>query len=216
MFKTILAIGAMGFAAYSHAEPITITQTYSNVDFYEYGVAGGVTQGQTPTGDWIFKGTVDSHAANIATWSDSGAYELTQLTLTQASLGLFDVVITNASTLFFYSDRFGFANTPAGTTPWTVIVYEADHFSTADTLQEYLALATTPAVVDTFTSFGPQWEGFALEDGRRLYGWGFGAATSSISSVVPEPTSLALVLAGFAALVLRAQRRGDPWHAMDA
>ena len=103
--------------------------------------------GKLPTDDWIFKGTVDSNAVNISPSAGIGAYQLTKLTLTQASLGLFDIGITNAPVLFFYPEaRFGFAFNVYTNTPWTVIVYESNLFMSAHTLDEYLALITTPLV----------------------------------------------------------------------
>jgi hypothetical protein len=196
----------MASATYSHATLITITQTYSNVSYSDYDETSGVAYGQTPTDDWIFKGTVDSNAVNISPWADVGAYQLTKLTLTQASLGLFDSEITNAPVLFFYPDRFGFALNVNGQSPWTVIVYESDHFTNANTLDEYLALITTPLVNDSYTGFGPQWDGFTLEDGRRLYGFGFGLGIPSVSASVPEPTSLALLFLGLGLLTYSMRR----------
>lgn len=204
--RSIVGFGLLAFAAYVYAEPITVTQTFSNVSYDNYGITSGVGYGQTPTGDWIFKGTVDSNAANIATYANTGAYQLTNLTLTQASLGLFDVGITNAPVLFFYSDRFGFALNDLGQAPWTVIVYEPDHFASAHTLEQYLALITTPLVNDSYTSFGPQWDGFTLEDGRHLYGWGFGVGTPAVSPV-PVPRSFSLLLVGFGPLAYAMQHR---------
>lgn len=204
--KAVAALGLIAFAAYSHATPITITQTYSNVHYSDYGVTSGVAYGQAPTDDWIFKGTVDSNAVNISPLA-GGAYHLTKLSLTQASLGLFDIGITNAPVLVFYPDRFAFAFNINGWSPWTVIVYESNHFTSAHTLDEYLALITTPLVNDSYTSFGPQWDGFALEDGRRLYGWGFGLGTPAVSGAIPEPTSLALLLLGLGLLTYGMRRR---------
>lgn len=204
--KAVIALGLIASATYSYATPITITQTYANVSYYDYGETSGVAYGQAPTDDWIFKGTVDSNAVNISPWADAGAYQLTKLTLTQASLGLLDIEITNAPVLFFYPDRFGFSFNVNGNTPWTVIVYESDHFTGGNTLDEYLALITTPLVNHSYTSFGPQWDGFALEDGRRLYGWGFGLGIPSVSASVPEPTSLALLFLGLGLLTYSMRR----------
>ena len=201
MFKEIIAtLGMVAFVTHSHAAPITITQTYSNVSYSDYEQISSIAYGAHPSDDWVFKGTVDSDASNLSDSAQFGAYKLSQLTLTQASLGLFDVPIKNSPILFFYTDRFGFANTISGTSPWTVVVYEANHFSSANTLESYLSLATTPSVTDDYTSFGPQWDGFELEDGRRLYGWGVGPASIAVSSV-PEPGSLTLHLLGAGLLV---------------
>jgi len=49
--------------------------------------------------------------------------------------------------------------------------------------------------------FGPQWEGFEFEDGRRLYGIGNGVGTPSVTAAVPEPASLALLSLLILALV---------------
>lgn len=207
MFKNA-AIGlcALAFATLSHAVPIEITQTFSDVAYDDYGVHEGLAYGLHPAGDWIFTGTVDSNAPNTASYAGLGAYQLSSLTLTQASLGLDHVAILNAPILFFYPDRFGFAGTERGTTPWTVVVYEAGHFGDSPSLAQDLALITTPAVNDPYTSFGPQWDDFLLADGRRLYGWGFGHATTNVATV-PEPGNLALWLAGLMPLVAWSLRR---------
>lgn len=206
--KEVAALGLMALATNSYATPITITQIYSNVSYYDYGDTSGVAYGQAPTDDWIFKGTVDSNAVDILPSAGIGAYQLSKLTLTQASLGLFDIGITNAPVLFFYPDRFGFAFNVNTYTPWTVIVYDTNRFLSAHTLDEYLALITVPLINDSYTSFGPQWDGFALEDGRRLYGWGFGLGTPAVSTAVPEPASLALLLLGLGLLTYSMRRSG--------
>lgn len=199
--RAITALGLAAFAAYSYAAPITITQTYSNISYNDYGVTDGVGYGQATTGDWIFKGTVDSNAANTSPWvgiGGFGAYQLTKLTLTQASLGLFDIGITNAPVLMFFPDFFAFASDPTGGAPFAVMVYEPDHFAGAQTLDDFLSLITPTVVSYTggaYSGFGPQWTGFALDDGRRLYGtaWGLGIPMVE-TATVPEPTSLALML----------------------
>lgn len=201
------ALCLVTLTAYAQASPITITMTYSNVVYNDYGVETGVGFGATPVGDWIFKGTVDSSAANISPWPDIGAYQLSSLSLTQASLGLLHIGITNASVLLFYPDRVAFAFDVNGAPPWTVIVYEPDHFSSAHTLAEYLALLTVPAQNDAFTGFGPQWDGFALADGRRLYGVGNGVGIPSVFAVVPEPSSFVLTLLAVALLCIAGR-----WH----
>lgn len=207
MFRKVMVVLSIIFiSTYSYATPISITQTFSNVSYYDYGISTGVGYGQSPTDDWTFKGAVDSNAVNISPWMGISAYQLTSLALTQASLGLFDVGITNAPVLLFYPDRFGFALNVNGWAPWAVIVYEFNHFASANTLNENLALITTPQVNDSYTSFGPQWDGFALEDGRRLYGWGFGLGTPAVSAV-PEPTSAALMLVAALSMLTVGLRR---------
>lgn len=206
--KAVVAFGILIISANLHAGTITLTQTFSNVIYNDYGVSAGVGYGQSPTGDWIFTGTVDSNAVNISPWADVGAYQLTSLTLTQASLGLSNVGITNAPVLFFYPDRFGFALNANGQAPWTVIVYESNHFTGTQSLSGYLGLITQPLVNDSYTSFGPQWDGFALEDGRRLYGWGFGLGTPAVSAV-PLPASLPLLLAGLGTLIVSCRKKSS-------
>lgn len=206
--KAAAAFGLSAIALCSSASPITITQTFSDVLYNDYGVSDGVGYGQTPTGDWIFTATVDSGAPNLSPWSDIGAFPLTSVTLTQASLGLFNMGIVNMPVLFFLPDRFGFANNIDTYPPWTVIVYELGHFSGAHALDEYLALATTPATNDPFTSFGPQWDGFLFADGRSLYGVGNGLGIPMVSAAtVPEPSSALLILLALGLLVHSKRRR---------
>lgn len=208
MLRTfVVALSAAGIASSSYATPITITQTFSDVTFNDYGVVSGVGYGQSPTDPWVFKGVVDSEATRTTLYPGYSAYELTSLTITQASLGLFDVGIRNVPMLFFFPNSFGFAYGPAGSPPWTQTYYDYGHFSAATTLSEDLALITTPYINSDYSSFAPQWDGFELEDGRRIYGWGHAGAASAQVSSVPEPTSLALILIGLTAASIGTIRR---------
>lgn len=196
--------GALLVGLCAQAAPITITQTYHDVAYDDYGVSTGIGYGKSPTGDWIFTATVDSNAADLSTETSYGihGYDLSRLTLTQGSLGLHDAVITNAPVLMFFPDRFAFAATVDGAPPWSVVVYEHAHFAGASSLAEELALVPdTPAVADPYTSFGPQWGGFLFNDGSRLFGWGFGSATVAVSTV-PEPENIALMAASLAILAM--------------
>jgi hypothetical protein len=207
--KSCVAVMAFAAtAAQSHAAPILITQTFSNVDYFDYDVAGGVGYGQHPAGDWIFSGIVNSDAADLVGDADIGVFQLTDVKLTQAGLGLDQVGINNMAYLWFYPDRFGFSFNTFTASPWTRIIYEADHFTSAGTLAEYLALATAPLVDNLDSGFGPQWDGFELADGRRLYGWGFAAGIPTVSAVtVPETGTLSLMLGAFGALLWRMRGR---------
>lgn len=198
----LAAVALLGVAAQSHAVPIQITQIFSSVTWYDNDVAGGVGYGQTPVGDWIFTGFVDSEAADLASEASIGVFQATNITLTQASLGLDEIGVGNLSYLYFSHDRFGFSEDTTFGAPWTRVIYEPNHFVGAQTPDEYLALAIFHPANNPEDGFGPQWDGFQLADGRRLYGWGF-ADASTVS--VPEPGSLGLLLA---ALSLVAWRRG--------
>lgn len=191
----VVVLCLLGFGGQAQASLITISQTFSEVAYNDYGVETGIGFGTTPTGDWIFSAVVDSNTANISPWPDVGAFQLTSLTLTQASLGLFGAEIVNAPVLIFYPNLFGFAFDFGGQAPWTRIIYEPDHFASAHTLSEYLALVTIPTEHSLDTGFGPQWTGFTFADGRSLYGMGFGVGIPSvITAVVPEPSGLVLML----------------------
>lgn len=200
------AIAAAAFFATTtcvYAVPVTITQTFRNVNYDNYNQAEGVGWGQIPTGDWIFKGTLDSNSVDAVPEINFGAFQLTGLTLTQASLGLFDVRITNANVLFFYLDSFGFSNDPPSDPPWTAIAYQPNYFSDVETLEQYVVLLENALPNKLSSRFGPQFTGFLFDDGRRLYGWGAGTATVTVTRI-PEPTSVALAFtATIAALCLR-------------
>lgn len=208
-YKAFLGFALLASTAV-HAIPITITQTFSNVSYNDFGVTDGLGFGTSPTGDWVFKGTFESDTANISQWGDIGAFQMTSLTLTQASLGLSEVGITNAPVLLFYPDYFGFTANIYGQAPFAVVNYEPNHFLNAHTLNEYLALITQPpAETNIYSGFGPQWTGFALEDGRRIYGSGSGLATVNVAAAVtvPEPSSLALMSISFLGLFTRRLRK---------
>ncbi|HXK26049.1 MAG TPA: PEP-CTERM sorting domain-containing protein [Myxococcota bacterium] len=199
----LAAVAWLGFAAQSQAVPIEITQTFSSVSWYDYDVAGGVGYGQTPIGDWVFSGFVDSDATDLAPEANIGVFQAASITLTQASLGLEEIGISNMSYLFFTHDRFGFSEDVTLGAPWTRVIYEPNHFLGAQTPGQYLALATTPAVTNPEDGFGPQWDGFALADGRRLHGWGFAASSAVAVVSVPEPGSLGPLLGAFGLMAWR-------------
>ena len=202
---------------FAYAEPITITQVFSNVDWNDYGVTSGLGYGQEVTGDWVFKGTVDTTASNEYGWPDQGAsYAATGISLTQASLGLFDQPILNMHYLYFYSDQVGFAENTNSGPPWTRTKYFENHFDFA--AFPLSADVVLPSSTHDWNGFGPQWDGFALANGSRIHGWGF-AATSTVSvhsaSPVPEPSSFLLVLLGLGALAV-ARRMRRPRQALTA
>ncbi len=209
MFKKVAgAAGSLLVSLCAQATPITITQTYHDVAYHDYGITTGVGFGKSPTGDWIFTATLDSGAADLSTETADGidGYELSRLTLTQASLGLDDAVITNVPVLSIFPDRFAFAATVDGGAPWSVVVYEAGHFTGASSLADDIALMSqTPAVADPYTSFGPQWDGFQFADGSRLFGWGFGSASVAVSTV-PEPATIALMMSALAMLAVGSRK----------
>lgn len=199
------------FATTANATPIQFTQTFSNVTWDDYDVAEGLGFGTQPLGDWIFSGFVDSEAVDLQPQHDDiGMYAATNITLTQADLGLDHVGITNLSFLYFLPDRFGFDSNVNFGSVWTRIVTEPGHFLAGQTLDEYLALAVDASINHQEDGFGPQWGGFALEDGRRIYGWGF-AESSSVSisqpTSVPEPGTLPLMLGMMGAMLLTSRRR---------
>ena len=195
-----LVVGTFLAAVASSAQAtlITLQQTFSDVIYNDYGVTTGIGYGQSPIGDWIFTATIDSETPELLGFSTRQAFYLSSLTLTQESLGLSNAVIVNAPYLYFSHDRFAFAGSPYGSSPFTSIVYAGDQFVGALTLSENLARATQPSFTSTDTGFGPQWMGFEFEDSSRLFGRGHGMAKITI----PVPGSLALVIAGFGVLTI--------------
>lgn len=83
-------------AGVAQAIPVHVTQTFSDVTWDFQGFTNSVGFGQAISGDWVFKATFDSDAPRVdGNEHVGGTYELTSITLTQASLGLVDAVITN-------------------------------------------------------------------------------------------------------------------------
>lgn len=206
MFRNFMAaLGLTCLATSSYANPITITQTYNNAYYDDYGVASGVGFGQMPSAPWIFRGTVDSDAFRMSIYPGYNTYVLTSLTVTQASLGLFDVPIVNVPTLYFSPFSFGFSNDRGVSTR---IIYDYNVFAGATQLEDDLALIATPSIETWYSSFDPQWEGFELADGRSIYGSGGRASEVAVEvASVPEPTSLALALAALGVVNVRSRRR---------
>jgi len=210
--SSLAALLACTAVAAAHATPIQVTQTFSNVTWNDYGVVEGLGFGTQPTGDWIFSGTIDSEAVDLRPdYAEIGMFEASNITLTQADLGLDAVGINNLHYLYFLPDRFGFDSNINFGSVWTRTVTDTDHFLSANTLSGYLALASSASVNHPEDGFGPQWGGFDLANGSRVFGWGHaGASTFTISdpTLVPEPGMFSLVLVAIGAGMLIRRRRG--------
>lgn len=191
-------------STFASAELITVTQTFKDVAWDDYGVASGLGYGQSITGDWVFRGTVDTKAVNQYGWPDEGASYAATVTLTQSSLGLIDAPIVNVGYIYFHSDRVGFAFNTNGFAPWTRTKYPEVQFDNFTAFPLHIG-HVLPLSTHTSNGFGPQWSGFALSNGLRIYGWGLAAASAvnvQSSSPVPEPSTWVFLLSGFGAMAL--------------
>ena len=176
---------------------------------------------QVVTGDWIFKGTTDTTATDQQTsFSNRGNYAVT-VTLTQASLGLVDVVVTNIDTLFVYHDSnavyqglIGFANGD-GYPPWTRTESSFSNPDLFPTISELNISQNT----SSFNTLGPFVVGYQLGDGTiiagvttdvfgSVYGGSYDDLSSSMSArLVPVSSALWLFGSGLLGLVGIARRK---------
>lgn len=211
-YKQLIALVVALSSMLAKAELVTVTQTFKDVSWDNYAVASGLGYGQTVTGDWIFTGTVDTLAINQYGWPADGASYLATVTLTQSSLGLTNVLLSNAGYIYFYSDQIGFAFNTDGGSPWTRTKYADTQFSSFSAFPLPVGRAL-PLSTHIWNGFGPQWEGFALPNGLRIYGMGFASASSvSVQNAlpIPEPSKLAFFLLGLGAVALSVRWRMSP------
>ena len=201
----------LGVSFVANATPIEITQIFHDTNLVVL-VNGSE---QVVTGDWIFKGTTDTTATDQQTsFSNRGNYAVT-VTLTQASLGLVDVVVSNIDTLFVYHDSnavyqglIGFANGD-GFPPWTRTESSFSNPDLFPTISELNIAQNT----SSFNTLGPFVAGYQLADGTviagittdiggAIYGGSYDDLSSSMSArLVPIPATIWLFGSGLLGLV---------------
>jgi hypothetical protein len=201
--------------ATSNAATYTVTQTFS--DLMYAGVDAGVGFEKVPTGDWIFRATLEADEVDLSPDEFVSLYTLTSLTFTQESLGVIDARIVNVSYLYFTPNAFGFTSGMVENGSLMVPLTEAFYgfryyFAGAKTLAERLALAPdiqSPSESGYNNIALVAYEtGFQFEDGRALYGHAVSTLSSTITvSVVPEPATAGMMLLGLGAVVSFARRR---------
>lgn len=177
----------------ANATLISITQTFSNVSYSDYGL-GTV---QNITSDWIFKAVVDTAAPDEMPWQGTGAFATT-VTLTQAELGLVNVEVKNLHYLYVQPNQIGFTKDTDLGDPWTRTKLNNIQFNNPDLVPTIAELTITPGF-HSWNGFGPQWDGFELANGTKIYGmaWdGTSYLSAGILPAVPEPETLPLLLTG--------------------
>lgn len=201
--------------ATSNAATYTVTQTFSDLRYL--GADAGVGFEKVPTGDWIFKATLEADEEDLSPDEFVSLYTLTSLTFTQESLGVFDARIVNVPYLYFTPNAFGFTSGMVENGSLMVPRTEAFYgfryyFAGAKTLAERLALA--PDIQSPSESgynniaFVAYEIGFQFEDGRALHGQAVSTLSSTITvSVVPEPATAGIMLLGLSAVMSIARRR---------
>ncbi|AOF81097.1 PEP-CTERM -sorting domain protein [Methyloversatilis sp. RAC08] len=212
--KSLVALLLLTAAATANAATYTITQTFNDLMYSDFGA--GIGFGEIPTGDWIFRATLEADGEDLSPVELSSLYALTSLTFTQESIGAIDVRIVNVPYLYFTPNAFGFTSSmhESGSpmVPLTETFYGFNyHFAGAKTLAERIVLipdVQSPAESGLnnipFAAYGI---GFQFEDGRALYGSAISTPNSTITvSVVPEPSSAAMMILGFGAVVSFARR----------
>lgn len=188
----------------AQSAPIVVSQTIRLTNFNHYGIEAGLLYSETAVGDWVLKATLDSESTpinSIAYFSTD--YRLDKVTLTQASLGIEDVLITNMAYLRLYTNGFGFITTPvsAGEVS-SQMGYWPNPFYTLDTppsLTEFLDLLKSSPI--SHASILPSNIEFDLADGRKIYGTGEGYGIASITAV-PEPSIYLSLFVGLGILGL--------------
>lgn len=202
-------------SATSNAATYTVTQTFS--DLMYGGADAGVGFEKVPTGDWIFRATLEADAEDLSPDEFVSLYTLTSLTFTQESLGVFDARIVNVPYLYFTPNAFGFTSGMLENRSLMAPLTEAFYgfrfyFAGAKTLAERLALAPdiqspSESGYNNIALIAYQ-IGFQFEDGRALYGQAVSTLSSTITvSVVPEPATAGMMLLGLSAVMSIARRR---------
>lgn len=192
----------------AHAKPVTITQVFKNVTWNDGRLGSAGSPFLSASGDWIFKGTIDTDAPNLYPWTYYGGSYAASVTLTQASLGLSDERITNLNYANFSFSLFAF-----DTSPDYGDVYTSVHYFGELTNPPSIPLADLiahPISLYPGSGFNPQATGFVFADGRRLFGMGLAESAEvhvDVSSPVPEPASVFLMLGGLGAIAVSARRR---------
>lgn len=202
--KWMAALALVFGAGASQAIPVQVTQTFHDVTWDDYDIATGVGYNQQATGDWIFKATFDSAARNQGYAPDlGGSYALTNITLTQASLGLHDVQITNLNFLNFSLDSVGFGfRTDFTGVPMTHGDIDPSYrdFNQINPFRDGYATQTRAGGL-----FRTREWGFEFANGTTLFGNGF-AGSMTIGAVVapvPEPETWLAMMAGLGVLAGR-------------
>lgn len=214
----LLGLGSLllGCSFITNAAPIVITQTFYDTNLV--AVVNGAEQ--VISGDWIFKGITDTTAVDQSGFSNRGIYALS-VTLTQASLGLVDVAVTNIDTLFVISDSnavsqglIGFGNA-SGSPPWT---RTESLFSNPDLFPSISELNIARST-SSFNTLGLFTAGYQLEDGTvitsvtteidgSVYTEPYNDLSSSMSAqVVPIPAAVYLFGTGLLGLIGLARRK---------
>lgn len=210
MFKKFVAAAALSaLTTLANAAPITITQVFSDVVVDDYGMPGGLTYGNTGSGDWIFKATMDTDAVNLSPWPGVYASYAATVTLTQASLGLFDELITNMRFFYVQMDMLGFAEQAFGGFPATRSEQFGIPLNTG-----HFPLAAGDVFHSNFypslNGFEASYNGFQFDNGARIYGKGYNAKstiTVADAAAVPEPAGVLLMFGALAGLALARRRQ---------
>jgi hypothetical protein len=213
MFKKFAGLLALLVSTTAvQAMPVTITQVFSDVTLDADGFPGGPIPDRRFSGDWIFKGTVDSDAPILLNHDWEIAYAAT-VRLTQLELGLVDVTVTNLNYLYFSNQQIGFDVTAeGGTDAFTSTRWDAPVFDSISHFPSEATFAALPVATGGWNVFGPVQTGFVLGNGTTIYGFGT-AVSSQVSAqfvkTVPEPETWAMLLVGLVPLTatLSARRR---------
>jgi len=215
-YVLFLGLLLLGLSFATNAATIEITQTFHDTNLV-LQVNGS---DQAVTGDWIFKGTTNTNAVDQSGFTNRGHYATT-VKLTQASLGLFDVVVTNMDTLFIihdsnavYQGLIGFSN--GGFAPYA---RTESSFSNPDLFPSISEL-TIAQGTSTFNSLGAFVAGYHLEDGTVIAATTTtdfigivhpdtydGLITSMNAQVVPVPAAVWLFGSGLIGLIGVARRK---------
>lgn len=212
MFKKLITAAVlMASATLVQAAPITITQVFSDVALYEYQMQGGLSNDKV-SGDWIFKATLDTDTPDTTPWPDVISYVSygAKVTLTQASLGMFDEVVTNLRFFYVQMDMLGFASNAAPIGPLT----RSEQFGIPINKGQFpLAVGDVFHSADSpsLNGFESSYEGFQFAKHESIFGRGYNAKSTisvAAAAAVPEPASALLMICALAGLAAaRRQRR---------
>lgn len=209
LLSAVLFIFAAACSVSAQSAPVLITQTIRLVDINHYGIEDNLFYTGPTAGDWIIKTTIDSEALPFRNvFNLFTEYQLEKVTLTQAALGIEDVVITNMNILNLHTSGFQFVTNPV---PAGNVSTQVGYFSnprltlqSAPTLQEFFALLQDPQV--SYAAIAPSSIGFELANGSKIFGTGLGYGFATISAV-PEASNYAMLMLGLFVLAWVRQQR---------
>jgi hypothetical protein len=206
MKRLLVALAMVLAVGVGHAQAAPIVMTFDFVGGFNLSFDGGP---QAPSGQVIFTLEVESTTPDLDPDADRGRFALTSISVTAASLGIFNDAVIAPTPLFVDTFSGGLTIIGAGFNPdigWNGGPAPSTFMGDINDLTT-LPLPTSVAMVSTFFL-----QTITLNSGHTLGGTTGGGGptgifTAEAATAIPEPASLLLLGAGLAAAGRRLRRR---------